>query len=191
MRRPVVGYEGLYEVDSSGRVFGVERVIDVRGGQQQSKTIPSRELAAHIDRRGYAKVVLSREGSSRKHAVHRIVLMAFAGPPDPGQTDGNHKNGVRSDNRIENLEWVTRSENHVHKFRVLGSHHPMTGKTGAEHHRSIPIIGSDPKSGQAVASFDSLMSAARAGYDAGKISMCISGSRKTHRGLVWSKVAPS
>lgn len=185
-RRPVVGYEGLYEVSSDGRVFGVDRVIRTRHSTQRTKTIRGKELPLRKASGGYVSVSLSRDGKSRHHSVHRLVLMAFAGEPLACQTDGNHKNGVRTDNRIENLEWVTRSENHVHKFRVLCSRHSMTGKFDSDHHRSIGVVASDPKTGEVRLRFGSMMGAHRAGYQSSKISNCISGKRKTHAGLVWS-----
>jgi len=51
-------------------------------------------------------------------SVHRFVLEAFIGPCPPGH-ECNHKNGVKNDNRLENLEWVTKSENTKHSYRVL------------------------------------------------------------------------
>ncbi|HOW46205.1 MAG TPA: HNH endonuclease signature motif containing protein [Rubrivivax sp.] len=133
-------------------------------------------------------VKLSGPGGSRHHSVHRLVAEAFLGPALPGQTDVNHKNGARGDNRLENLEWVTRSENHKHKFRVLQSKHSMSGKVGALHHRAMAVICSDPHTGLVVGRFDSLMSAQRSGHQAAKICLCLQGKRQTHSGLKWSAV---
>jgi len=51
--------------------------------------------------------------------AHRAIALAFLGPPPEGKSEINHKNGVRDDNRLENLEWVSRSENQLHRYRVL------------------------------------------------------------------------
>ncbi len=60
-------------------------------------------------------------GSRKNRKVHRLIAELFIGPPpSPKHTDINHKNGIRDDNRIENLEWCTRSENVKHAYAVLG-----------------------------------------------------------------------
>ena len=64
---------------------------------------------------GYERVGLRRDaGRQRIFLVHRLVLEAFIGVR-PGR-EGNHKNGVKSDNRLENLEWATRGENQRHAY---------------------------------------------------------------------------
>jgi len=65
---------------------------------------------------GYRGVKFGRAGKT--HLIHRLVLRAFVGPAKDGE-DANHKNGVRSDNRVENLEWVSHSDNIKHAHRVL------------------------------------------------------------------------
>ena len=62
---------------------------------------------------------MSRDGEKRSVSVHRLVASAFL-PNPASKPEVNHINGDRSDNRVENLEWATRSENEIHAFRVLG-----------------------------------------------------------------------
>lgn len=82
---------------------------------------------------GYESIHLSVGGGKYRYPlVHRLILETFAGPPRGRH--GNHKNGVRTDNRLDNLEWVTRSENERHARDVLGklihgAHHPCSKLT--------------------------------------------------------------
>lgn len=71
-----------------------------------------------IDEHGYRKVAITRDGRTRKIAVHRMVVAAFTGRMEPREIHVNHINGVKHDNRLENLEWCTASENHKHAMRM-------------------------------------------------------------------------
>jgi hypothetical protein len=66
-------------------------------------------------KKSYLAVTLYADGRSRKHYVHALVAMAFLTPNAAKQTI-NHKNGIKSDNRVDNLEWMTMSENIRHAF---------------------------------------------------------------------------
>jgi hypothetical protein len=78
------------------------------------------------DRSGYLRVFLS----PRRHFVHRIVLSAFAGECPPGH-EGGHLNGIKTDNRISNLAWVTRLENNRHK-QIHGTEHRGSKRVNAK-----------------------------------------------------------
>lgn len=108
--RPVVGYEGLYEVSDLGRVRSLGR-IDVLG-----RLRAPRLLKLQRDTEGYLKAVLSPEGMNGLAAktvqrrVNVLVLEAFVGPRPTGH-DSCHENDVPDDNRLSNLSWGTRAEN--------------------------------------------------------------------------------
>ena len=106
--RPVPGWSGYYEVSSLGRVRSVPRQVRCRGGGM--RRLSGRVLAPATDEGGYLRVGLWRDGRPSHEFVHRLVVAAFIGPIGPGmQVD--HRNGVRTDNRVENLEVVTPLEN--------------------------------------------------------------------------------
>jgi len=108
--RPIFEYEGVYEVSSLGRVKRV-------AGCNSSKSGSIRK--SHVGNNGYVVMNLSKNGSVKGFSEHRLVTRAFLGPcPDGMQV--NHKNGIRHDNRLENLEYLTPSDNARHSFRVLG-----------------------------------------------------------------------
>lgn len=71
--------------------------------------------------------------------INRFVLMAFLGLPAPGQ-ECNHKNGIKTDNRVENLEWLTKSENSLHACRVLGKGRGESNGRAKLINKDIPII---------------------------------------------------
>lgn len=74
-------------------------------------------LKGRIDRCGYHEVVLSENGKSKSWLVHRLVLSTFVPVERMDQLDVNHRNGTKIDNRLENLEWCTRSENTRHSYQ--------------------------------------------------------------------------
>lgn len=107
--KPVVGFEGVYEVSNMGRVRSLDRLTTQRakgGGtcERYRKGVllrPGKATAGHLT------VALGR-GNSR--LVHHLVLEAFVGPKPPG-LECRHLNGVENDNRLENLRWDTRGNN--------------------------------------------------------------------------------
>ena len=118
--QPVKGYAGLYEVSSHGRVRSVDRTRYQRQ-RWSDKLFPrlhkGRLLAANPVA-GYPRVVLNRDGHKQAYLVHHLVIYAFIGQGEPGQMC-NHKDGNRSNNFFDNLEWVTASGNVVHALRIL------------------------------------------------------------------------
>lgn len=79
-----------------------------------------RELATTVGKTGYSQFAIrlgGRKGKPRLVKVHRLVAEAWIGPAPTPRHQVNHKNGVKTDNRVENLEWVTPAENIRHAFR--------------------------------------------------------------------------
>ena len=106
--RPVVGYEALYEVSSLGRVRSIDRECLGRDGRCELHR--GKMLKPQPMKNGYLDVYLC-SGARRTHrTVHRLVAEAFIGPKPKG-LEIRHKDGNRSNNSAENLEYGTRSEN--------------------------------------------------------------------------------
>ena len=105
--RPVVGYEGLYEVSSFGRVKRLKRTIIRRNGMR----LPiSERILVPYDFMGYARIGLCKKLRRKHLLVHRLVAIAFI--PNPNCLSLiNHKDEIRSNNHIDNLEWCTREYN--------------------------------------------------------------------------------
>jgi hypothetical protein len=111
--RSVPGYD-RYQISNRGRIKRLER--DELVGGRYARRKPER-LLRPWSRKGYLFVLLYDEKHRRQLAVHRLVLLTFAGECPPGM-ETRHLNGVRDDNRWpENLCWWTPSENVADAFR--------------------------------------------------------------------------
>lgn len=108
--RAVVGFEAFYAVSDLGRVMRTGGGCGARVGVV---------LRLGCQTHGYSTVSLCVGGIPKTHSVHVLVAAAFFGPC-PGGREINHRNGDRSDNRLANLEYVTRLENARHAVDVLG-----------------------------------------------------------------------
>lgn len=118
--KPVVGYEGLYEVSTLGRVASVQRIVQRRNGTPCS--VPEKILAHYIHRKkGTVMVSLSRDGKASTQEVAPLVLRAFKGCALDGQVCC-HYNDVSTDNRLDNLRWDTVAAN-MHDRTRNGKHH--------------------------------------------------------------------
>ena len=108
--KPVVGFEKVYSVSDLGRI----RRETIRNG-----SIAGRILQPRVGAYPYLTVELSDRPRIKRDAVHRIVAAAFLGPCPVGK-QVNHRNGIKTDNRVENLEYVTGTENIRHARDILG-----------------------------------------------------------------------
>jgi hypothetical protein len=116
-------YEWKYQISNLGKV-------------KSFKDTKVKILVASEERWWYLKVNLSKWDKIKQFKVHRLVLQYFAKTP---KLECNHKNWVRWDNRIKNLEWVTRSENERHKYDVLWYKWPNKWKTWKLSNCSIKV----------------------------------------------------
>lgn len=124
--RDVPGFENLYKVSDSGRVKSLPRCGTIGGILKQS-----------IDRYGYLKVVLYKNNTPHYFTVHRLVALAFI-PNKFNKPEVDHINHKRTDNRVENLRWVTNKENiyHSHEYGrqlINATPIPAKGEDGSMH----------------------------------------------------------
>lgn len=114
--KDVVWYEGLYQVSNMWNV----KSLDTRVKSCHNSTYIKQweQLKPILTKNGYIRVCFSIGRIKKYFTIHRLVAQAFIPNPE-NKPQVNHINWIRDDNRVENLEWCTASENHLHKFRVL------------------------------------------------------------------------
>ncbi|HFJ9472606.1 TPA: NUMOD4 domain-containing protein [Bacillus paranthracis] len=108
--KDIEGYEGLYQVSNLGSI----------------KSMPNRKYKSErikslvVSTKGYVRVCLSKNGKAKTLLVHRVVAKAFINNPD-NKAQVNHINGIKTDNRKDNLEWVSLQDNnkHAHKNGLI------------------------------------------------------------------------
>ena len=117
----IPGYTGFYQVSSQGDVKSLSRRMSKGKVQFFSK---EKLLKPQLDYQGYLRVKLIKQDKGSSHLIHRLVLSSFIGF---SKLDCNHRNGIKTDNRIENLEYCTDRENQLHAIR-FGLHIPLKGE---------------------------------------------------------------
>ena len=117
--KPVVGYEGLYEISSHGNVRSLDRVIRITNHKYLSKIIHiGKERKKVLDAKGYYYIIVHNSGKRKGYKIHRMVADAFI--PNPFKKPHvNHIDGNPINNCLSNLEWCTPLENVRHSRYVL------------------------------------------------------------------------
>lgn len=172
--RNVNGYEGHYQVTSLGRVYS---------------KMTGRFLRPGVSNAGYETVVLCVAQKRETLTIHRLVACAFLGTPE-SKMDVNHIDGNKRNNRLDNLEWVSRSENIAHAFRTgLSKTNLPKPKKGDEHFNCRPVLRVSIQTGE-TKQYPSIQSALSDGnYKCpGNISNVLTGRAKSAYGYKWEYV---
>lgn len=178
--KPIVGWEGLYEVSNLGRVRSIDRKVPAKNGSTETRKGKIKSLQK--TRFGYMRVSLNKAKCRKTYMVHRLVADAFLPNPD-NLPFINHKNETRDDNRVENLEWCTRIYNMNYgtcrdKQRKSLINNPLLSKR---------VVKCDIY-GNPLEEYPSMAEAARQNkLCQGRISNCCLNKKKskTHGGYIW------
>ena len=160
--KDVIGYEGLYKVSDSGHIFNVNKEF---------------WLKESMTDRGYLTVHLKKDKISTTHYVHRIVAQAFiSNPNDLPQV--NHKDEIKTNNNVSNLEWVTPRENLLYGSRL---EIVITREMFETEQRDM--------CDNILNVFPSISEASRqTGIDKGNICQCTKGKKNSAGGYKWTLV---
>lgn len=115
----IPGYENYYQVSNMGRVRSLPRFVP--HARNNGRLLKGKVLKPRKNKPGYVFVSLYRNGSGENIQIHQLVMMSFIGYPPEGYCV-NHKNGIKTDNSLSNLEYVTYKENQRHRIDILGNH---------------------------------------------------------------------
>lgn len=181
--KDIEGYEGLYQVSNKGRVKRLERVTADKNGRKYHKK--EKILKGRLNRSGgYLRVNLHDNKGRRNHlAVHRLVAKAFIpNPEDKPQV--NHKDEVKTNNCVENLEWMTNKENINY-----GTRNERMTKALRNHVAFSKTVVQYSKAGELIEVYPSINEVERQlGFAHSNIIKVIQGKRKTCGGFVWKYV---
>ena len=162
MRKPIKGFEGLYEVDDLGNVYSVRR---------------NKIMSPVIINSGYYTVKLSKNKILTRYLIHRLVAQAFLDNPD-NLPCVNHKDEDKTNNSVDNLEWCT--------YQYNNSYNDKGKRISAT--KSIPVYQFD-LTGNLIKEWKSMKEAGKSlGIDEANISAACSGKLKTYKGFIWKKI---
>lgn len=149
----IEGLEGKYMISNKGRVKSLN-AYGVKGREMILSNVKTTK--------GYDSVRLYYESgdSYKQHKVHRLVAKAFIPNPD-NKPQVNHKNGIKVDNSVENLEWMTNIENCRHAWDVLGRTISEEHKEKARNAATKKVVLSYDKRGTFIKEYDSIREAER------------------------------
>lgn len=151
--KDIPGYEGLYQVSNLGRVKSLGNRY-----HRRKELI----LKPKLDKYGYYIVSLYKNSKPKMYGVHRLVMLSFVGWSN---LTVNHKNEIKIDNRIENLEYMSNKDNvrysQAHKIKAT---HIITGE---------------------VLHFKSTKEVNEYGFSQGNVWVCLHGIKKTHHNYRW------
>jgi len=159
--RDIKNYEGIYEVSNLGRIKSISR----NGTIKENRILKPNKVM------GYSQVGLQKYGTRKYKKIHRLVAEAFIPNPE-NKKEVNHKDGNKTNNCVDNLEWVTTSENQLHSYYEL--------KNNIKSVIQLSLNNEIIKEWESIAKVEQELKISNA-----DICKCCKGKRKTAGGYKW------
>ena len=159
--RDIKNYEGIYEVSNLGRIKSISR----NGTIKENRILKPNKVM------GYSQVGLQKYGTRKHKKIHRLVAEAFIPNPE-NKKEVNHKDGNKANNCVDNLEWVTTSENQLHSYYEL--------KNNIKSVIQLSLNNEIIKEWESIAKVEQELKISNA-----DICKCCKGKRKTAGGYKW------
>lgn len=176
-------YEWLYSIYRDGRVWSYPREWIKWSGSCKN----GRFLKKWMSSSWYFSVALCKNWIPISHLIHRLLLEHFVENPE-NKEEVNHINWIRTDNRVENLEWCTSKENSQHSYHVLKRKPSHLWRFWGLHHRSKKVLQVD-KLWNNVKTFWSTYEAQReTGYSQSGVSACARGKTSHFHWFIWKYI---
>lgn len=178
--RDIKEYEGLYQVSNLGKIKSLNKYWKVNN---YNNIINKKEkiIKQNLDHKNYLFVHLWKNGKSKNFKVHRLVAQTFIPNPENKLTV-NHKDGNKSNNSVENLEWCTQSENVIHAYKK-GLAKRRTGKMNKN---SKIVYQIDKETKKIINIFYGTTEASRiTGIPQSNIWRCCAGKQKYSNNYIW------
>lgn len=112
--KDIPNYEGLYQASNMGNIRSLDKIVP-KWNKPYKRKIKGRVLKKHKANGGYNVVALHKNKNQKTYKVSRLIGITWKDNPD-NKPEINHKNSIRTDDRAENIEWCTRSENVKHSY---------------------------------------------------------------------------
>ena len=177
--KDVLGYDGRYQVSNKGNIRSVGRKDSI------GRKCGGRMLKPRYDKDGYLRVNLCINGKQKTRFIHRLVAGAFVPNPN-GYSEINHRDEIKDNNNVKNLEWCDSKYNNNHGTRSERSGQAQSKKVKATNIETNEVI-----------TFNSTVEAGRKGYDQGGVAKAcrgvykgragklVGGDGRTYKGYRW------
>ena len=170
--KPIPNYEGLYDASNFGRVKSLN----------YNHTGQIKVLKPKKNKYGYLSITKKKNGLKKFYSVHRLVAMAFIPNPD-NLPQVNHRNEIKTDNSVYNLEWCDTKYNCTYwsyreKQSLIQRNNPKQSKPVYQYTLEGMLVHVWPSANEV----------GRNGFDRRSVIKCCNGKQKTHKGFLWSYV---
>lgn len=177
--KDIKDYEGLYQVSNFGKIRKLRFINNICNKNKIFFITPQKV-------NGYYHVVLYKNGKYKDKLLHRLIAETFI-PNIKNYLEVNHKNGDKTDNRVENLEWCTRKQNMQHAVKTGLYISPNKGRYGANSYKALKVKMLNKENNEVIKIFGSIIDAAHyiGANKSCHIVSCCKGRLKTAYGYKW------